>query len=871
MQHHIIDLQITEADRTALLAHYDELLQKMERQLPVSLPPLQKALLEVLSKHQQWQEIEAFPSTQHHAIHLRHEDSSMLNLPWQLALEGKGYRYLSKGLPNSNEVCYEAHIPLPLKILVMIASPENASIESRLSYEEEEARIIEAFEPLFEQGNVEVDFTDDGSLESLEAKLQRNHYHILHFSGHGIYKNGTGYLQLEDPLSLEERLVTAEQFAASLNKTAKHLPPLILLSSCQTAQGSKNESGFRGVTNQLLQIGVPAVVAMGFSILDVYATAFAAHFYEQLAQEITIPRAFKAAVAHIREVQEQQPQQRYAPQWIIPQLYTQQQIEDFADWQQQAQRLYHEAFKFATGANALILEKSKNFLFIGRRRERKAALSALYQSQTQPILLKGQGGVGKTTLAEHLVQRMVARNPRIIPFTFNENTTSLEIINKQLMDFFEDKKDEYLIESEVEEKTGKDAIKAYKYLLGKLKKEEDYDFIFLFDNLESFQDGKTNAAFQADYEPIQSFIQFLMKRRSFPLILTGRYPLSQEAFPDLEVINLNQVGFASFYVKCQQLQLSEMRTLLRQKNSDWKGERIPYKKVIRLLHQTLGGNYRALEFFDRLYAKSKAEILPTLERLEDLQNQIASKGADVVQEMSIDLVFADLLALLDTESLESLKTLSHFRIPVLELALQLQSKTANFQQLLDLTLVEAHANHYQKNQNLTYYYVTPIVRQLLAENDSEKVAFDHRQAARYYEYADQNINHRNYSDLEEAYFHYYQIVAKAKVNEIGNILCGFYYRRQLFPLAWQYGQQVEQLLGAETHGRIWSNLGLIAQMYGHLDIALAYNHRSLEKYQVENNGKAEGALLNNISQIYSARGEYATALGYLEQSLAIRR
>jgi tetratricopeptide (TPR) repeat protein len=33
----------------------------------------------------------------------------------------------------------------------------------------------------------------------------------------------------------------------------------------------------------------------------------------------------------------------------------------------------------------------------------------------------------------------------------------------------------------------------------------------------------------------------------------------------------------------------------------------------------------------------------------------------------------------------------------------------------------------------------------------------------------------------------------------------------------------------------------------------------------------EGTTLNNISQIYKARGDYATALKYLEQSLAIRK
>lgn len=37
------------------------------------------------------------------------------------------------------------------------------------------------------------------------------------------------------------------------------------------------------------------------------------------------------------------------------------------------------------------------------------------------------------------------------------------------------------------------------------------------------------------------------------------------------------------------------------------------------------------------------------------------------------------------------------------------------------------------------------------------------------------------------------------------------------------------------------------------------------------NKSGEGATLNNISQIFKARGDYATALTYLEQSLAIQQ
>ncbi|MCB0579552.1 MAG: hypothetical protein KDD10_09630 [Phaeodactylibacter sp.] len=63
----------------------------------------------------------------------------------------------------------------------MIASPEDDS--ARLSYEAEEDQVIRAFQPLYEHGQVQIDFTEDGALPGLKRKLRENHYHILYFRG----------------------------------------------------------------------------------------------------------------------------------------------------------------------------------------------------------------------------------------------------------------------------------------------------------------------------------------------------------------------------------------------------------------------------------------------------------------------------------------------------------------------------------------------------------------------------------------------------------------------------------------------------------------------------------------------------------------
>ncbi len=53
--------------------------------------------------------------------------------------------------------------------------------------------------------------------------------------------------------------------------------------------------------------------------------------------------------------------------------------------------------------------------------------------------------------------------------------------------------------------------------------------------------------------------------------------------------------------------------------------------------------------------------------------------------------------------------------------------------------------------------------------------------------------------------------------------------------------------------------------------ALQYLVQCLAITQAIGDKAGEGTTLNNISQIYTARGDYASALPYLEQSLAIRQ
>ncbi len=68
-----------------------------------------------------------------------------------------------------------------------------------------------------------------------------------------------------------------------------------------------------------------------------------------------------------------------------------------------------------------------------------------------------------------------------------------------------------------------------------------------------------------------------------------------------------------------------------------------------------------------------------------------------------------------------------------------------------------------------------------------------------------------------------------------------------------------------------NNLGLTCLHQGDYATALPYLEQSLAIRREIGDKAGEGTTLNNLSQIYDARGDYATALTYLEQSLAIQR
>ncbi|MFN7115715.1 MAG: tetratricopeptide repeat protein [Saprospiraceae bacterium] len=808
---------------------------------------------------------------------LVHERTAIRNLPWQLATEANAQLALSKSL-SAMLASHQPSIGYPLKVLVMVAAPEGVT---RLDYEREELLLLSAFSPLMSKGLVEVHFTDDGSLENLEEKLLENKYHILHYSGHGSYKDGEGSLALEDPVTGHLKEADAAAINAVLKKAHQkgHRPDLLVLSACQTAEGMET-ANMGGVANTLLQGGVPAVVAMSASILDNCATHFAAAFYEQLSQGFPLAAAFRTAIAALQdfEIKVFNPAQHgLAPgQWLIPQLLLCQEVGTLLDEKSPRTELnFSKEMAYVKGEQGLLelRVRPKGYVFVGRRKEKRSVFHLLKEGKA--VLLRGQGGVGKTALAEHLAIRLLASNPRTKVFTHSEKTPAADSLLKQLQEYLTKDHRQFSVVTGLQERDTLE--KKFLYLLECISAH--CDPLFIFDNIESFQ---TYDAEQAawlwnanQHEDVLTVLQILHQYTPFPVIVTGRYPLAE--FADWTLCNLNTVPFGDFFKKCWQLPFSALADALEKEKLPAgtlkkTGEgKTSFEEVVKLLHQTLGGNYRALEFFDELYAREKDKIVALLDKLGELKDDPKLKD-EVLHRMSENLIFEQLLSYLNAEDQDTLSLLARFRIPVLPMAIGMQRAAADrskaLAQLTNLTLVELQTGIDGRNR----YYVTPLVGELLKRNDFIEVPFSATTAGAYHEYVyDEDLYLNWLSELSEAFEWYCEARDVAGVNRTGERLNRFYYDIQQFRVSLVYGLRTEEVAQEQTDGTIWNNLGLTLKLYGQLEPALHYYEKSLAYNKKRGNRHGEGAILNNISQIYAAKGDYDAALNYLKKTLEIDR
>ena len=321
--------------------------------------------------------------------------AALWKLPWEYLHDGRDFlalhgRFLLHRMPYGLGQLQPDAAPLPLRVLVVIAAPDDLN---PLDTEEEIGVIQEALDEAVRTGRVQVHYLDDATLPAIGDALRDFKPHVLHYTGHGVYDKA----QERSFLALEREDGRAQLAGiADLRPHLKDDPDLrlVLLSACQSGQTSGVDA-FSGVATGMLDAGIPAVLAMQFSILDNSAICLARAFYAALADGSTPAEAIQRARVALWQFEE-------GPgfDWGIPALYL----------RAQGMRLVDAGATTAveaTGAAALYdvggLPLPPHF--VGRKPELRELRRALRDPAINAAFVRGIGGMGKSSLAAKLIQR----------------------------------------------------------------------------------------------------------------------------------------------------------------------------------------------------------------------------------------------------------------------------------------------------------------------------------------------------------------------------------------------------------------------------------------------------------------------------------
>jgi hypothetical protein len=130
------------------------------------------------------------------------------------------------------------------------------------------------------------------TVDSLRKYLQEHPINIIHFMGFSQFNRDTG----ESALTFERGDGTADSVSskllAEMFKSHRSLK-LVFLNACDTGRviGKSPLNPFRGVAEELMLCGIPAVVGMQFAISDRAAITFSSAFYRRMAAGDSIETA----------------------------------------------------------------------------------------------------------------------------------------------------------------------------------------------------------------------------------------------------------------------------------------------------------------------------------------------------------------------------------------------------------------------------------------------------------------------------------------------------------------------------------------------------------------------------------------------------
>lgn len=219
-------------------------------------------------------------------VRLTVDSDELAQLPWELTYrEEGGYflasnpmmafsRYLRLPMPPGSVRRREG----PLHLLLIISSPRDYI---PLDPHEWEQIVAGSLAKPLDEGNLVMKVVTHATRREIGNALLDQSPDIIQFVGHGVYRDGKGHLALVDGTSGNCWFVDDARFADIFLGAGDRLG-LVCLATCQSAKSDSLRS-YLGIAPQIVQRGVPAVVAMQYDVRISTAKLFLEEFYKAVA------------------------------------------------------------------------------------------------------------------------------------------------------------------------------------------------------------------------------------------------------------------------------------------------------------------------------------------------------------------------------------------------------------------------------------------------------------------------------------------------------------------------------------------------------------------------------------------------------------
>lgn len=822
--------------------------------------------------------------------------SQLSRLAWELLHNDKAYfcanlhkPFTPLRLVSSDQQAIEV-ANRPLRLLFMASSPVN--VEPVLKFETEEALILKATH----ESNLELVVEESGSLAGLAERLsygdESERFDVVHITGHADIDKKQPVFVLENEFG-DMQLAKADDIARVFSRYGR-FPRLLFLSGCKTAQAP--EETLSSLCEALVLAGVPAVLGWAKPVYDSVASFTAQKLYEYLADGLELGRAVALTrqALYAEEMNTLQKNPIYQTQWHLLRFYSDNTPLKalVIKGRRKPQRNVRQEF---IDGNAK-LEVCPREAFVGRRRLLQRALRILRSQQgdehyADALLLLGMGGLGKSSLAVRLCQRLEQhlRQCFIVIGLLDEITLRAEF-SKKLPAYAQEINNILNQESELSLR--------FTQLFNQFG--EFHEALFVFDDFEqNFPDNNPQQLKPEAYKVLHALLTAIHNTASpSRVLLTSRYAVVMPAPLKLAKIELISFSGSDLDKKTSALhsQYLEGKISAADKSEAKAMAQLETKAI------ALGaGNPRLLEYLYKVLASNAFNP-------DDLFQKLESKEA----EFRTELLLKTLLDYQTAETRRLIAAVALFEIPIPEAVLEQALNTAPLEKALRSAIALGLVEIYQAR-----YFVSRLLVPLVAEelSDEEQKAIYSRVAEGLYQLwwvSDYRISFEECAELSRIAKRGEQKLVFSKVaGSLANKLdavCRYDEAKTLYndllPIFREIGDKrsegvalnnISQIFGVRGDHKtalgylqqslaitqeigdksgettILNNLGTIAYAQGSKEIALRYWQKCLNISQEIGDRELEGKTLNNISQIYHDQEDYETALNYLQKSLVIKK